>query len=237
MATDLLNLDAIHAHYGESHVLHGISFGLKKGHVLALLGRNGAGKTTTLLTLSGLLACTGGQIYLDGKAIGSMVPEAIAKRGIRLVPQGRRVFVSLSVEENLMVAQQKRDTAHPWNIERVYDLFPQLEPRHKQRAGTLSGGEQQMLVIGRALMGNPYVLLLDEPSEGLAPLIVAEVSRGIAKLKSEGLSIILVEQNFDLAMRLADDVVVLNTGQVAYSGTHEEVQANPDLATRHLGVF
>jgi branched-chain amino acid transport system ATP-binding protein len=149
LATDLLNLDAIHAHYGESHVLHGISFGLKKGHVLALLGRNGAGKTTTLLTLSGLLPCTGGQIYLDGQVIGSMVPEAIAKRGIRLVPQGRRVFASLSVEENLMVAQQKRDTAHPWNIERVYDLFPQLESRHKQRAGTLSGGEQQMLVIGQ----------------------------------------------------------------------------------------
>lgn len=237
MATDLLRLDAIHAHYGDSHVLHGISFALTKGHVLALLGRNGAGKTTTLLTLAGLLACTGGQIYLDGQPIRSMVPESIARRGIRLVPQGRRVFASLSVEENLTVAQQKRDIAHLWNIDRVYDLFPQLEPRHKQRAGTLSGGEQQMLVIGRALMGNPDVLLLDEPSEGLAPLIVMEVSRGIAKLKSEGLSIVLVEQNFDLAMRLADDVVVLNTGRVAFKGTHEEVQANSELVTRHLGVF
>jgi energy-coupling factor transporter ATP-binding protein EcfA2 len=128
------------------------------------------------------------------------------------------VFASLSVEENLIVAEQQRDIAHPWTLERVYDLFPQLLPRHKQRAGTLSGGEQQMLVIGRALMGNPDVLLLDEPSEGLAPLIVAEVSRGIAKLNSEGLSIILVEQNFELAMGLADDIVVLNTGEVAFAG-------------------
>jgi branched-chain amino acid transport system ATP-binding protein len=237
LATDLLTLDAIHAHYGESHVLHGVSLALKKGHVLALLGRNGAGKTTTMLTLSGLLPCSGGQVLLNGESIGAMPPEAIAKRGIRLVPQGRRVFASLSVEENLIVAEQQRDIAHPWTLERVYDLFPQLLPRHKQRAGTLSGGEQQMLVIGRALMGNPDVLLLDEPSEGLAPLIVAEVSRGIAKLKSEGLSIILVEQNFELAMGLADDIVVLNTGEVAFAGTHDQVRANPELATRHLGVF
>jgi branched-chain amino acid transport system ATP-binding protein len=156
---------------------------------------------------------------------------------VRLVPQGRRVFASLSVQENLMVAAQKRPLRNPWSFERVFELFPQLRQRQRQRAGTLSGGEQQMLAIGRALMGNPDVLLLDEPSEGLAPLIVTEVANSIAKLKSEGLSIILVEQNFNMAMKLADDVVVLNTGAVACAATAEEIRAKPELATRHLGVF
>jgi branched-chain amino acid transport system ATP-binding protein len=237
LATEALALKDLHAHYGHSHVLHGISFNLGKGRLLALLGRNGAGKTTTMLTISGLLKATGGGISVQGRAIEQLPPESIARHGVRLVPQGRRVFPSLSVKENLMVAAQKRPIPNPWSIERVYDLFPHLQHRHRQRAGTLSGGEQQMLAIGRALMGNPDVLLLDEPSEGLAPLIVQEVARGIAKLKSEGLSIILVEQNFRVAMDLADDVVVLNTGVVACAATADEIRANPDIATRHLGVF
>lgn len=237
MATELLSLHNVHAHYGSSHVLHGVSFTLKQGELLALLGRNGAGKTTTMLTLSGLLPASGGEITLRGKRTDNLSPEAIARQGIRLVPQGRRVFANLSVEENLAVAAQRRDIAVTWNLDRVYSMFPQLKDRAKQRAGTLSGGEQQMLVIGRALMGNPDVLLLDEPSEGLAPLIVHEVNESIRKLKNEGLSIILVEQNFNVAQELADHMVVLNIGQVAFNGSAAQVLAEPELATRHLGIF
>jgi branched-chain amino acid transport system ATP-binding protein len=237
LAIDLLTLRGVHAHYGDSHVLHGIDFTLHQGEVLALLGRNGAGKTTTMLTIAGLLQASAGTVALREKALQALPPEAIATAGVRLVPQGRRVFANLSVEENLIVAAQKRPIPAPWNLERVYDLFPQLKQRHKQRAGTLSGGEQQMLVIARALMGNPDVLLLDEPSEGLAPLIVHEVTASIAKLKAEGLSIILVEQNFGVAQELADQFVVLNTGTVVYNGSAQEVRQQPELATRHLGVF
>ena len=237
MEPDALTLRGVDAHYGRSHVLHGIDLTLRKGRLLALLGRNGAGKTTTMLTIAGLLKASAGQISTFGRQVENLSPEAIARSGIRLVPQGRRVFASLSVQENLIVAQQVREVASPWSLERVYEMFPQLRQRHKQRAGTLSGGEQQMLVIGRALMGNPDVLLLDEPSEGLAPLIVHEVAASIAKLKAENLSIILVEQNFNLAMNLADDIVVLNTGHVVAADSVEAVRANPENVTRHLGVF
>jgi branched-chain amino acid transport system ATP-binding protein len=237
LATDILTLDNINAHYGDSHVLHDISFSLKQGQLLTLLGRNGAGKTTTMLTLSGLLKASSGKIDLNGKEIQKLQPEFIARSGIRLVPQGRRVFSNLSVYENLIIAAQNRKIPHPWSVQRVYELFPQLKDHQYQRAGTLSGGEQQMLVIGRALMGNPDVLLLDEPSEGLAPLIVNEVTKGIAKLKEEGLSIILVEQNFNVAMELADYFVVLNTGYIAFKGEAHEVRANPTSVTQHLGVF
>lgn len=237
LANDLLTLNNIHASYGRSRVLHGVSFSLKQGELLALLGRNGAGKTTTMLTLSGLLPANKGEILLRDKRTDNLTPEAIARQGIRLVPQGRRVFANLSVEENLIVASQRRKIAVTWNIARVYEMFPQLKSRTKQRAGTLSGGEQQMLVIGRALMGNPDVLLLDEPSEGLAPLIVNEVNESILKLKNEGLSIILVEQNFKVAKALADHIVVLNIGQVVFNGRATEVMQNPELATRHLGIF
>jgi branched-chain amino acid transport system ATP-binding protein len=237
LATDALVIDKINSYYGDSHVLHDVSLTLKSASLLALLGRNGAGKSTTMMTIAGLVTAKSGDIRLFGKELARQKPETIARSGIRLVPQGRRIFPSLSVEENLKVAAQNRDIRNPWNIPRVYNLFPQLRDRFKQRAGTLSGGEQQMLAIGRALMGNPDVLLLDEPSEGLAPLIVAEVARGIKEIKNEGLSILLVEQNFQLAMSIADDVAVLNTGRVAYQGTIAEVQANPELATKHLGVF
>ena len=236
MAADALVLQGVHAHYGRSHVLHGIDLVLPRGRLLALLGRNGAGKSTTMSAISGLLKPTAGRITLEGRSIETLPPETIARAGLRLVPQGRRIFSSLSVQENLAVAAQRRGSGKPWNVERVFELFPQLKPRHRQRAGTLSGGEQQMLAIGRALMGNPEVLLLDEPSEGLAPLVVAEVAKGIARLKDEGLSILLVEQNFPLAMQLADHVVVLNTGEVALSATAAEVEAHPERAMAHLSV-
>ncbi len=237
MASDALVLDDIHAYYGESHVLHGISLRLEEGKLLALLGRNGAGKTTTMSTIAGLLPARQGAIRLFEHNIEKLGPESIAREGVRLVPQGRRVFPSLTVRENLMVAEQKRGGTGAWSFDRVCQLFPPLGERHRQSAGTLSGGEQQMLAIGRALMGNPKVLLMDEPSEGLAPRIVAEVGRAIQQLKSEGLSIILVEQNFKLALDLADEVVVINTGRVAYSGSVACVRLQPDLVTQHLGVF
>jgi branched-chain amino acid transport system ATP-binding protein len=183
----------------------------------------------------GFLPPRKGAVRLFGQSLARLAPDAISRRGIGLVPQGRRVFPRLTVRENLIVAHQKRKGA--WNLERVFELFPRLRERAEQDAGSLSGGEQQMLAIGRALMGNPRVLLMDEPSEGLAPLIVAEVGRTIARLKSEGQSIVLVEQNVKLAFSLADDVVILNTGRVAFAGPVEVVRDNEALITQHLGVF
>jgi branched-chain amino acid transport system ATP-binding protein len=234
-----LRLSGINALYGESHVLHGVSFDLKPGHVLALLGRNGAGKTTCMNAIIGFLPPRDGEVRLFGEPVTRLSPEAIARKGVGLVPQGRRVFPTLSVRENLMVAAQAPRVAarEPWNLERVFTLFARLRERAHQAAGSLSGGEQQMLAIARALMGNPRVLLMDEPSEGLAPQIVAEVGRTIARLKEEGLSIVLVEQNLKLALGLADEVAVLNTGRVVYAGDVAGVERDQALINQHLGVF
>ncbi|MGB0084372.1 MAG: ABC transporter ATP-binding protein [Rhodomicrobiaceae bacterium] len=238
MAPDALRLDRLEAYYGDSHVLHGVGFGLRAGEVLALLGRNGAGKTTCISSIMGLLPPRGGSIALFGREIAGLPPEKICRAGVGLVPQGRRVFPSLSVRENLAIAEQRAGTtARPWTLDGIFQLFPQLAERRGQLAGSLSGGEQQMLAIGRALMGNPSVLLLDEPSEGLAPLIVAEVGRTIAKLKTEGQSLILVEQNSRLALALADHVVILNTGRVVFDGRVVEVTAHEELITQNLGVY
>jgi branched-chain amino acid transport system ATP-binding protein len=230
-----LSLESVDALYGESHVLHGVSFALGEGRVLALLGRNGAGKTTCMNTVIGFLPPRKGAVRLFGEPVERLAPDVISRKGIALVPQGRRVFPRLTVHENLIVARQKRSAT--WTLERVFELFPRLKERSEQDAGSLSGGEQQMLAIGRALMGNPRVLLMDEPSEGLAPLIVAEVGRTIARLKAEGQSIVLVEQNVKLAFGLADDVVILNTGRVAYNGPVASVRDDEALITQHLGVF
>ncbi len=236
--TEALSLEGIDALYGESHVLHGISFSLNAGRVLALLGRNGAGKTTCMSAIIGFLPPRAGEIRLFGETIGRLSPEAISRRGVGFVPQGRRIFANLTVRENLAVSTQKRKgVAVPWTLERVMELFPRLKERLQQAAGSLSGGEQQMLAIGRALMGNPRVLLMDEPSEGLAPLIVAEVGRTLLRLKREGQSILLVEQNIKLALDLADEVVILNTGRVAFSGSAGQVRNDQALITQHLGVF
>ena len=238
MATEALHLSDVHAFYGESHILHGVGFSLLEGHVLALLGRNGAGKTTCISTIVGFLAPREGAIRLFGEAIGGLSPERISRLGIGLVPQGRRIFPSLTVGENLIVAQQRQaSTRQPWNVERIYGLFPKLRERHSQFAGTLSGGEQQMLAIGRALMGNPRVLLLDEPSEGLAPLIVAEVGRTIKRLKEEGQSLVLVEQNRQLALEVADQAVILNTGRCVFAGDARDILNNEELIAQNLGVL
>ena len=238
MASDALSLTNVHALYGDSHILHGVSFSLHSGGVLALLGRNGAGKTTCISTIIGFLKPRDGEIRLYGESIEGLSPERISHLGIGLVPQGRRIFPSLTVRENLAVAQQREGTTDkPWNMERIYAMFPRLGERHTQFAGTLSGGELQMLAIGRALMGNPRVLLLDEPSEGLAPLIVAEVGRTIRLLKEEGQSIVLVEQNLQLALGVADQVVILNTGRCVFAGNASDILNNEELITQNLGVF
>jgi len=238
LTTEALALSGIDAFYADSHVLHAVSFTLNAGRVLALLGRNGAGKTTCMNAVIGFLPPRGGEIRLFGETISRLSPEAISRRGIGLVPQGRRVFPTLTVRENLVVARQgRKGAATHWTFESVLELFPSLRERQEQHAGSLSGGEQQMLAIGRALMGNPRVLLMDEPSEGLAPRIVAEVGRTIARLKQEGQSIVLVEQNVNLALALADEVVMLNTGRVVFAGSVDEVRSDQALITQHLGVF
>ena len=236
MASEALSISNVDTYYGDSHVLHGVGFTLQAGRLLGLLGRNGAGKTTCMATIMGFLRPRRGAISLFGEAVAGLAPEVIAKKGICLVPQGRRVFRSLTVRENLLVAAQKRE-GNAWSADRVFALFPRLKERHAQDAGSLSGGEQQMLAIGRALMGNPRVLLMDEPSEGLAPQIVHEVGRTIAQLKAEGLSIVLVEQNIKLTLDLADEVVIVNTGAVVFSGTAAEMRTNDKVIAQHLGVF
>lgn len=237
LASDALRLTDVQAFYGDSHILHGISFALKPGKVLALLGRNGSGKTTCISTIIGFIKPRGGEIRLFGDAIEGLSPERISHLGIGLVPQGRRIFPSLTVRENLIVAQQRRSgVSTKWDVDRIYDMFPRLGERHAQMAGTLSGGELQMLAFGRALMGNPRVLLLDEPSEGLAPLIVAEVGRAIRRLKEEGQSIVLVEQNLKLALEVADQAVVLNTGRCAFAGATQELMNNDAIISQHLGI-
>jgi branched-chain amino acid transport system ATP-binding protein len=240
LATDALAVADIDAFYGDSHVLHGVSFSLRPGRLLGLLGRNGAGKTTCMSTIMGFLKPRRGAIKLYGEAVAGLAPDVIARKGIGLVPQGRRMFRSLTVRENLMVAAQPRGNGGHgggWSLERVFALFPRLEERRGQVAGSLSGGEQQMLAIARALMGNPRVLLMDEPSEGLAPQLVAEVGRTIAQLKAEGHSIILVEQNIKLTLDLADDIVIINTGRVVFHGEASSIRLGDAMVSQHLGVF
>jgi branched-chain amino acid transport system ATP-binding protein len=231
---EALKLSGVNAFYGDSHALHDVSFCLRDGRVLALLGRNGAGKTTCIHSIIGFLPVRTGEIHLFGERITSLAPEAIARKGVGLVPQGRRIFSSLSVRENLIVGARG---AAPWDLAAVWKTFPRLSERQNQTAGSLSGGEQQMLAIGRALMTNPRVLLLDEPSEGLAPAIVHEVGRILAKLRASGLSILLVEQNTKLALGLADEVVTLNSGRVAYDGPCEKIRHDESFLTQQLGVY
>jgi branched-chain amino acid transport system ATP-binding protein len=239
LATSALSLQAIEAYYGDSHVLHNVSFELGEARMLGLLGRNGAGKSTCMSVTMGLLPPRRGTVSVFGTPVTGLSPEMIAARGVALVPQGRRIFKSLTVRENLMVAARKPENGKhaPWTTDTVFAMFPRLDERRDQIAAHLSGGEQQMLAIGRALMGNPRVLLMDEPSEGLAPQIVAEVGRTIAQLKAEGLSIVLVEQNIKLTLDLADDVVIVNTGAVVFNGTAAETRNNDKVIAQHLGVF
>ena len=239
MANDALALNEIDAFYGDSHVLHDVSLRLGDGRLLGLLGRNGAGKSSSMHVAVGLLPPRRGAVTVYGRQVTGRAPEAIAALGVALVPQGRRVFKSLTVRENLAVAGRRPRGGLPmlWTLETVATLFPRLRERGKQLAGSLSGGEQQMLAIGRALMSNPRVLLMDEPSEGLAPQIVAEVMSTIRRLKAEGLSIVLVEQNAKLVADVADDIVILNSGRVVVEGSAADLRRRGIDLRQHLGIY
>jgi len=239
LASDALIFEGVDAYYGDSLVLRGVSFRLREGTVLGLLGRNGAGKSTCMNVAVGLLPARHGSVQLYSETISGLAPEDISRRGVALVPQTRRIFRNLSVAENLLVAARRpvRIAHELWNEETVYAAFPRLAERKKQLAGSLSGGEQQMLAIGRALMSNPRVLLMDEPSEGLAPQIVAEVMATVGRLKEQGLSIVLVEQNAKLVFDFADDIVILNTGRVVVTDSAEKLRTSGADLSEHLGVF
>ena len=231
----ILEVQDIHTYYGDAYVLQGLSLKVEEGQILGLLGRNGVGKTTLVNSVVGFNPPRRGRILFRGVDITRVSSFETVRSGMGLVPQGRRVFPSLSVEENLKVAERGIGR-RGWNAERVYALFPRLKERRAQRAKTLSGGEQQMLAIGRGLMTNPDCLIMDEPSEGLAPIIIQGVWEAIAKLKQEGLSILLVEQNAALAIKLVDYVHVMSKGRVVYSAAPEELWANEGVKSSYLGI-
>jgi len=226
----MLSVDAIHTYYGDSHVLHGVSLEVQPGEAVALLGRNGVGKTTLIRSIVGFTPPRDGRIRLDGRDIGGWPSYRIARAGLALVPQGRRIFAPLSVDENLAIGARRG----VWSRDTIEDVFPRLRERRAQSGGTLSGGEQQMLAIGRALMTNPRLLLLDEPSEGLAPAVVREIGRVLVRLKQSGLAILLVEQNVPLALRVAERVYVMSKGQIVYHGPSSAL--DDDIKRRFLGV-
>ena len=237
--SDALILHEVDAFYGDSHVLRRVSLRVREGQLLGLLGRTGAGKTTTMSVTVGLLPARHGAITVFGHPVTGRPPETIAAEGVALVPQGRRVFRSLTVRENLLVDARRPRCGGPapWTLGTIAELVPRLRERQQQVAGSLSGGEQQMLAIARALMSNPRVLLMDEPSEGLAPQIIAEVMATIRRLKAQGLSILLVEQNAKLAFDVADDVVILNSGRVVVDAPVAELRASGVDLRQHLGIY
>ncbi len=231
----ILDVQDIHTYYGDAYVLQGLSLQLEQGQILGLLGRNGVGKTTLVKSIVGFNPPRRGRIVFKGADITHVSSFETVRGGMGLVPQGRRVFPTLTVEENLRVAERSTER-HGWNLERVYALFSRLKERHNQRARTLSGGEQQMLAIGRALMTNPDCLIMDEPSEGLAPIVIQGVWDAVGKLKDDGLSILLVEQNASLAMKLVDHVHVMSKGRVMYSGSPQDLWANEEVKSNYLGI-
>jgi len=232
----MLELIDIHTYYGESYVLRGVSLQISEGSVVALLGRNGMGKTTAIRSIIGFTPPRRGQIVFQGKEIKDLSPDKIAKLGIGLVPQGRYIFPSLSVKENLTMSARGAGKTDSWSLDKVYALFPILKERASSRGTLLSGGEQQMLAIGRALMTNPQLILMDEPSEGLAPLIVKEVGKIISQLKQKGFSILLVEQNLPMALKVADDLYILSNGEVVYESTPEQLRSNDEIKAKYIGV-
>jgi branched-chain amino acid transport system ATP-binding protein len=233
----LLELSDVHAAYGETRVLHGIDLHVDRGKVVALVGRNGAGKTTTLRTITGAVAPTSGTITYDGENVSGFTPTETARAGVSLVPEDRRIFPGLTVRENLAIAELGGAAdARRRSIDDVLGMFENLAEREHNPGAALSGGEQQMLAVARALVAGGDLLLLDEPTEGLAPTIVRRVAEVIADLNDEGTTVLLVEQNVEVAMELADRVYVLDRGEIVYEGTPAELRANEDVMARHLGV-
>lgn len=234
----ILELDEVHTYYGTSHILQGVSLSLEKGKCCVLLGRNGVGKTTTVNTVAGLLSPKEGAISFEHQAINGLPSWKIARKGIGFVPQGRRIFPSLSIKENLTMPSRKGTSEHrkEWDLESVYNLFPILQERENNMGNELSGGQQQMLAIARALMTNPELIIMDEPSEGLAPVMVEYIGDVIVKLKESGLTILMVEQNISLACRVADEVIIMNKGQIVWSGSPDDLMQNEDIQHQYLGV-
>ena len=234
-AQTLLDVDDIHTYYEHSHILQGLTLRAEAGRVTAVLGRNGVGKTTLMRSVIGFTPPRRGAIRVGGEPIEKLPSHVIARRGVGLVPQGRRIFPSLTVEENLRLGGLPA-RAGRWNLAAVYELFPRLRERSGNYGGQLSGGEQQMVAIGRALMANPVLLLMDEPSEGLAPLIVRELERTMARLKETGLAIVLVEQNLPLALSVADTAYVISKGRVVFHGDPNVVRDDDSVRTTYLGI-
>ncbi|HWB44022.1 MAG TPA: ABC transporter ATP-binding protein [Hyphomicrobiaceae bacterium] len=233
----LLEVTGIETSYGLSQVLFGVSLAVAAGEMVTLMGRNGMGKTTTVRSIMGLTPAMSGSIRFGGEDIGSLPPYRIAQVGIGLVPEGRQVFPNLSTRENLIAtAANRRKVSGPWTLEKVCELFPRLAERLGSMASQLSGGEQQMLAIGRALMTNPRLLILDEATEGLAPLIRAEIWRCLTRLKAEGQALLVIDKNVEALTQLADRAVILVKGEVVFDGRPAELKAQPELMHRHLGV-
>lgn len=229
----LLQLDGIHTHYDLSHILQGISLSVPRGSVISLLGRNGAGKTTTLRTIFGLLTPSEGRVLFEGEDITGFRPDVIARKGVASVPEERDIFSHLSVQENLEIVRVRHDD---WTLDRVYETFPLLQ-RLKTRSGEhLSGGEQQTLAIARAMLAAPKMLLLDEPSQGLAPIVVKGILEVLHDLKSQGMSILLIEQKLDIALELSDYVYFIDQGNIVFEGLASDIRESPELVNRHLGV-
>jgi len=235
--TDMLRLENIETFYGPSQALFGMDFSVEAGEVVTLMGRNGMGKTTTVHSVLGIAPCGKGKIIFDGVEIQSQPSHRIARRGIGLVPEGRQVFPNLTVYENLIATAANRLRAdNPWTLERVLGLFEQLRGRLSSPASVLSGGEQQMLAIGRALMTNPRLLILDEATEGLAPLIRAEIWKSLAYLKSQGLTILIIDKNVEHLIEIADRHIIIEKGRVVWSGSSGHLAGNTDVKTRYLGI-
>lgn len=232
----LLEVEDVHTYYDYNYILQGVSLTVEPGAVTALLGRNGVGKTTLMRSIVGFTPPRRGRVRFEGSEIQRLPAHAIARRGIGLVPQGRRIFPSLSVVENLKIGARAPQGRGRWDIEGVFSLFPRLRERAANFGGQLSGGEQSMLSIGRALMSNPSLLLMDEPSEGLAPLIVRGVQQTLEELKSSGLAVLLVEQNLPLALAVADTAYIISKGRIVFAGPAREVRDNEEIRTRYLGI-
>ncbi|WP_051516541.1 ABC transporter ATP-binding protein [Herbaspirillum sp. RV1423] len=233
----LLQVRDLHAHYGKSHILQGVSFDVGHGEVISLLGRNGSGRSTTARAIMGLVPPTGGQVLLNGKDLAGCRPYAVCRAGVAFVPEEREVFGNLSVDENLQMGIQPGHADAPkWNVEQMFDFFPRLKERRNTRAGNLSGGEQQMLTICRSLLGNPRVILIDEPTEGLAPKIVTVVGEAIQEIHRRGVSVVLVEQKLTIALKISTGVCLLGHGHIVFRGTPGELTGNPQLLKDWLAV-